>query len=341
MFVAGISMRKIAEHFGTNHSTISKVLKSQGYTSDFRKKLNEEDILEKYADGKSAASIAKSLKVSNQVVLRILRLNGIKTDKNLDLDVDEIKKLYSDENLSTVKIAEMMEVHPTTINQRLKKAGVEIRSREDCAKKYKLNESYFDQIDSEEKAYWLGFLFADGYVKSNMRDVGLALKIDDSNHLEKLKLQLEYDGPVRSYEGNTTFGPYKYARLELASRSLAASLIAHGCTPRKTHNLEEPIGLPDELFRHFCRGVVDGDGYIGVYSNYSTVEIVGDKKLLDWMKLVSPVNIDEPRPHKSIWRIRTKANQSIEYIEWMYSNARVSLDRKADLAKKAMERFKK
>lgn len=341
MFVAGISMRKIAEHFGTNHSAISKMLKSQGYTSDFRKKLDEEDILQRYNDGKSAANISKTLKVSNDVVLRVLRSKGIKTNKDLDLDIDEIKKLYQDDNFSTVRIAEIMEVHPTTINQRLKNAGLDVRSREDCARKYKFDESYFDSIDSEKKAYWLGFLFADGYVKSNMRDVGATLKAADSGHLEKLKEDLKYNGPIRFYEHNTTFGLCKYSRLELASRNMAANLIAHGCTPKKTHNLEGPIGLPDDLVRHFCRGMVDGDGYIGVYLNHSTVEIVGDKKLLDWMKLVSPIKLDDPRPHKSIWRIRTRVSQTIEYIEWMYADVQVALDRKADKAREAMERFKK
>lgn len=341
MFVAGISMRKIAEHFGTSHATISKILKSQGYTSDFRKQLDQEVILEKYKDGKTAASIARELKVSNEVVLRILRLNGVKTNKDLDLDVDELKNLYLDQELSTVQIAEMMEVHPSTVNQKLKKAGVEIRSREECAKKYKMDESYFSTIDSEDKAYWLGFLFADGYVKSNMRDVGVTLSANDASHLESLKAGIQYDGPIRVYEHNTTFGLCKYARIEVASRTMAADLMAHGCIPRKTHILEGPIGVPDELVRHFCRGVVDGDGYIGVYEKNSTVEIVGDKRLLDWMRSVAPINIDSPKPHKSIWRIRTKTNQSVEYIKWLYEDAKVSLNRKAIKAKDAIERLKK
>ena len=52
-------------------------------------------------------------------------------------------------------------------------------------RKYYFNNLYFDSIDSEEKAYWLGFLYADGYILSSANGFGCNLKEDDASHLKK------------------------------------------------------------------------------------------------------------------------------------------------------------
>jgi hypothetical protein len=61
--------------------------------------------------------------------------------------------------------------------------------------KHNCNEDYFEKIDSCEKAYWLGLLFADGYVRKRKQFngkhkqggiVGISLKNGDEYLLEKL-----------------------------------------------------------------------------------------------------------------------------------------------------------
>lgn len=339
MFVAGISMRKIAEHFGTTHGSISKALKLKGYTSDFRKQLDAASIISQYNEGTSASSIAKKLKVSSGVILRILNINGIDTSRIIDLDIDEITALYSEEKLSTVQIADIMECSIDTINKRLKDADIEIRSAEDCNRKYSYDESFFENIDTESKAYWLGFFIADGYVKSDIKNAGISLNIKDIDHLYKFKSDIKYDGPVREYSHMTSYGMSNYARVEITSRSFAANLISHGCIPKKTHNTEVPMGVPEEFVRHFCRGVVDGDGYIGVYDKHCTIELVGDYKLLDWMASIGPIKLKDARQHKSIWRIRTKSSETVEWLKWLYCDSTIYLDRKKIKADEAIERF--
>lgn len=341
MFVAGLSMRKIAEKFSTNHKSISKALRDEGYTSDFREKLDEPSIVEQYNNGASGQAIAQKLKVSNGVILRILKLHGVDTSRDVDVDFDEAQRLYVDEHKGCLEIASMLEVSTSTVQKVLKDNGVELRTNSGAQRKNFLNEKFFEKIDSEEKAYWLGFMYSGGYVKSDLRDFGISLSSVDKNHLEKFRSAIGYTGQVRDYEQVTNFGSCQYSRVEPASRETCSHLIAHGCTPRKTHSTEPPIGVPDELVRHFCRGVIDGDGGIYVYPKYVNVELVGDYVLLDWISSMGPIKLANPSPHKSIWRIRSLANQSIPWLEWLYGNCNVFLDRKKERADLAMERFSK
>lgn len=47
------------------------------------------------------------------------------------------------------------------------------------------NRHIFDIIDSQEKAYWLGFIIADGYLNVDRRMLRIKLGDKDKNHLEK------------------------------------------------------------------------------------------------------------------------------------------------------------
>jgi len=62
--------------------------------------------------------------------------------------------------------------------------------------KYKINDSVFSVIDNNEKAYWIGFLAADGYVDYKTNRIGLKLKLGDIKHLEKFKTFLNFSGPI-------------------------------------------------------------------------------------------------------------------------------------------------
>lgn len=61
--------------------------------------------------------------------------------------------------------------------------------------KYNINKDYFRIIDSNEKPYFLGLMYADGYVSE--RSIVLSLQEGDKLILEKFKKSIEYNGPIR------------------------------------------------------------------------------------------------------------------------------------------------
>lgn len=133
-----------------------------------------------------------------------------------------------------------------------------------------VNDSYFDKIDSFDKAYFLGLLYADG--SNNLNCFSISLKNEDSYILEIFKQYLEYEGKVRKSKFDTWGKDVKVDRSTLAvySKSLCQALVVHGCIPNKTNYLCFPQ-ISNELIPHFMRGYFDGDGCItsNKKSNYS------------------------------------------------------------------------
>ena len=123
-------------------------------------------------------------------------------------------------------------------------------------KKYNFNEHYFDNIDCQEKAYWLGFFAADGY---NHRDKGyieFRLHKQDIEILNKFKSCIQSNNPIGLYKET-------YCNLSLYSKHLCEKLAEYGLGQAKTYTLQLP-SLEKSLMRHFIRGYFDGDGCFSV-----------------------------------------------------------------------------
>lgn len=134
---------------------------------------------------------------------------------------------------------------------------------------YKVDESYFDCIDSEEKAYWLGFITADGGIVDGC--LHLNLQLADRDHLEKVKLSMSSEHPVkqRRYQtlwtgkdGSPRGGWYERCCLKISSVRMVRALARLGVTAAKSHIVRPCPQVPSQLLRHYWRGVFDGDGSI-------------------------------------------------------------------------------
>ncbi len=145
----------------------------------------------------SGEEIARRLNVSPSTVLRRLKKMEIPiiTHRQAGIyDINEVIKLYND-GIPIHKIATMFKSSQETISKKLKENDVKVFS----TGMPKFNQHIFDNIDTEEKAYWLGFIYADGYIaKLNMEKINYAFSIGlaviDVKHLEKFNTFMEYKG---------------------------------------------------------------------------------------------------------------------------------------------------
>lgn len=133
-------------------------------------------------------------------------------------------------------------------------------------KKYFVNESYFDKIESEEQAYWYGFMCADGYIRERKKsvEVGLKLSLKDLQHLELFKKHLNSNSKIYKKNDNLknkngVLQTYPQVHLAIYSRKLVESIKKQGFHSKKTFSISEPK-FDKKYFKDFIRGYFDGDG---------------------------------------------------------------------------------
>jgi hypothetical protein len=126
-----------------------------------------------------------------------------------------------------------------------------------------VNDDYFSAIDTEEKAYWLGFIAADGCVTESKYGPSLQVTLAeiDHGHLEKLKQAVGYQGTLYKRISSRHGSKHREATLRIGSHAFTQHLVNLGVTPRKSFTLE-PWHGPQELMHHYWRGLLDGNGCI-------------------------------------------------------------------------------
>lgn len=204
-------------------------------------------------------------------------------------------------------------------------------------KMYSLNQNFFEIIDTEEKAYWLGFLYADGciYVAKNRKEVILELSTQDIEHIGLFNKHINSNRKIKITKRG-------YARLEIFNTKMVDDLINLGCISRKSLKVKFPTEeiVPRYLIHHFIRGYMDGDGCICPYYKnikgrkkpYFTCEVkfVGTFEMIKGIKdfFNSDKIILRPKHAKNICNINFKVRKHLKEVLFLYENATVYLERK-------------
>lgn len=150
------------------------------------------------------------------------------------------------------------------------------------------NENYFEKIDSEDKAYFLGLLYADGNIYLKRRRVQITLQNEDAYILEIFKKYI--NSSTKLYIDRE-----KYSKLILDSDKLSQDLIKLGCIPNKSLTLKFPTTdqVPIEWLSHFVRGYFDGDGGITVGKSGLNISFTSSEVFLTSLRhILNKLNIE-------------------------------------------------
>jgi len=167
-------------------------------------------------------------------------------------------------------------------------------------RRYSIEHRFFATIDTEAKAYWLGFISADGHLDDQMNTVNINLAESDRSHLEKFSQAVGSDKPVSMYSRLRKGKPVVTAKVSLNSPWMVADLIALGLTPRKALTLQPWQGLSVslDLARHYWRGVFDGDGCIHRRaSGQWSISLVGTQAMMEAFRAFCQESLREHCPH--------------------------------------------
>ena len=215
--------------------------------------------------------------------------------------------------------------------------------------RHTVNEKYFDKIDTEDKAYWLGFITADGWI-SGWR-LCIELQSKDREHLEKFKKAIEFTGPISDRTLKNTCKHHKKdqyfgSRIVICRKKIVNSLIKLGITENKSLTVTECGQVPEHLLSHYYRGIFDGDGSYGMLNkgNQPRVRVVATLSLINsFRQFIARNNIQT----KSKPRLKHKNSEIYEYglggrilvakvINLLFKDANTYLDRKYKIVQSLM-----
>lgn len=236
----------------------------------------EEDITQNYRKFPASFFAEKYNKSISSIYTIASKLNVCYGPRRSEYLTEKILDLYYNEKKSISKIKEELKIGRSTIGSILKKKALGGRTpREAKKKEYNCKEDFFEKIDCHEKAYWYGFICADGNISNNKLQIGLAEK--DRQHIDKFKKRIAYDGKTHNDKGNP--------KLIIARVKLVEDLKKLGLTENKTEFIDESCfdRIPQEFLRSAVLGYFDGDGSFGYGQDKGlTMNLVGNQKFLSW-----------------------------------------------------------
>lgn len=211
-----------------------------------------------------------------------------------------------------------------------------------------LDVDYFKEIDTEEKAYWLGFLFADGWINSKYNKVTLCVK--DWEVVDKFKRAVGsgHKHIIRDVYDQRTKKHYRANQLIITSKHFAENLEKWGCDGNKSTEAHFPE-IDEKYYSHFIRGLFEGDGSVffmeangreNVFTN-----LIATSDLLDFIinHLEKTINIKFKNPYNltdSMIRVHLQRhNECLRFLEYIYkdSTEEIRLTRKYERFLKAKE----
>lgn len=206
--------------------------------------------------------------------------------------------------------------------------------------KLTLNENYFEKIDTEHKAYWLGFIMADGCIRHSPNyALTIELSTIDILHLKKFRRDIQSTHAIRKRKNK------EMCSITVYSKKLIEDLIKLGCVPNKTNNgfiSKEILNLSKELKAHFLRGYCDGDGYIDKTRNriiYTIKSFNIANDLNNILKNVLGYSF-KIKDEGTYYRLYKEDKKSfIETINKLYLNSNVFLNRKFIVYKNRVSPF--
>ena len=249
------------------------------------------------------------------------------------INLESILDLYN-QGIQPIEIGELLGYSKSTISKYLKNAG--IKHKRDYSKhrrnrigRHLVDEDFFEYIDTEAKAYFLGLMYSDGSVSNNK----FYLKLKDEDVIIKFKEALKCDYPIRK----TCYNGYNAYTLEVSSKKSCNHLIKWGCVPNKTKIIQVP-NINKDLYRHFIRGFFDGDGCLQLQDKiyHCRFDLTSASKM--FLEQVRPIislhSLSNGYLGKEtkydVFHLNYSGHQVEMILDWLYKDSKFYLKRKYD-----------
>lgn len=338
--------KELSEKYQINESTIKGIWRRNGCNNKTKFLPDKKEFIEKY-NSLNIKDVAAFYGKDRHTIICFAKRMGIYKKKEPILTLQqekEICELYN--KASSTVLAKKYNVSVSKIGQVWANAGLKGKTN----RTYYLNEDFFENIDCDKKAYWLGFIAADGclhdYKKDARQDtLSFNLSIDDEQHLKKFKKDIETEKPLIYSTRNN----FSYVGIQISSNKLSHDIQKLGIGYRKTYNILWP-SIPDERYPAYIRGYFDGDDCISKALqedklHQTNIGIAGFQHNLFFFQQfllsrgIKPVfSIDKRKgkykhTQKAFGNLTfTNKKEKLKFLHLIYDDATVYLERKYELA---------
>lgn len=311
-----------------------------------------DNIIDMYKNNIDIDTIIAKYNTDEHCVREVLKSNQV--DRQYNKFADELNKrliyLYDVKKYVQSRICYDLLVSEVGIKKILNRNGIKKRTPSEYNKKYARNSNYFDVIDTENKAYFLGLLYADGNNCSPHNSITLSLQEEDGYLIEQFKNEIGYEGPIhydRLHDKNPRHK--NQVRITLNDEHMSRQLYNLGIVDNKSLILKFPTFLRDDLLRHFIRGFFDGDGGVYHYERLSKMS-TNTTSTLEFLTAIRNImssfgcksNITHPKRYlnHNTYVLLTCGNvSSLRYLSWMYEDCEIKMLRKYNVYLFAKENY--
>ena len=239
-----------------------------------------------------------------------------------DEQVAYIINKYLNENYTLKQLGKEFNCSYSTIRNLLNKHKIKSRGNKQG---YPRDEFYFNKIDTEEKAYWLGFLYADGCVHSNNYEI--SINITDKEHIEKFKTAIKaFNHNITEIQDKRFQNAKTLYQFSIKDKQLHQDLIKWGCIPQKSLLINKIPNIPRDYVSHFLRGYFDGDGslhYLQSTNNYR-ISFIGTKDFLNDIQKELQTNVSlQSNIAGKAYILQIAGRKQVERIlNYLYNNSK-------------------
>lgn len=253
-------------------------------------------------------------------------------------EYENIINLYKS-GLSQAKVGEIYNVRHYIIGKILKKCGVVARDDSHKSRKYTINENYFNNIDTQNKAYILGLLYSDGCNYPPQHRVKLELQERDKSILDKINIEIQSNKPLAFVNLNNKNSNWQNTyRLDITNKHISEKLAELGMVQNKSLILEFPKWMDKSMYSSFLRGYLDGDGHIE-WSNTRFITLVGTRQFCQHIKdfcenqlgiKCSICNTSNKNSNTKLLYIHKKSRIK-KFLDFIYNDADLYIERKYNI----------
>ena len=307
----------------------------------------KEDIINSFMEGATLKDLQKRYKAHAYTILKVLRDNNIDTHKKrrwTEKQKEDIIRKFTQENKTIGDLQKEYITHQREIVKILKEHGIDTSYYQRRMVNRNIKIDFFEVIDTEEKAYILGLLMADGCVRKKSGSYYLSLGLIDLDIIKKIQTILNSNSKISTTEPNEKNNRINNLyTFHIFSNTFCRHLLKYGIIPNKTYNTNHLTDLvPDNLMRHYLRGLFDGDGSIGCYNTryYITLTSYHPSFLSDVSQRVHDLTGIKKRnvsTTSTTPRIVYTDSNALKLIKFLYQDNSISIQRKQKLADQALE----